>query len=1527
MPGKRKDLTIVTEDDDVPAASPERRTVNFQVREAKAAPESTSVLPSEAEASIGTQAIGGAFMQMRLHPKDTVIQIASMKVLVSLAEMGGGYAAAAANHEVQDGCKATLMRLGKGRTIPAIQIRNMYAKYRRAIAGSGVGISNGRGVERSAITAGASRRSGGLPPMTPRQKIMMTTGSELRDRIEAFLRDREVYTTEEVAQEWVDVAQLDRDVTAVQTEIKEKKVEQERLRAMQQYDRAAHAKQQFEELHTKLAQSMARQSTGVAQREQLRRANALVSEGEQRVVELGGLMQRVAALDDDARAAEISRERNALIDSIERVKGTCDFMVQHTPPPPVEVHAKQGNYKQVVLAWKDSGNSCDRNGACAVRYRVYVPQTLSKQVRKGSVHATTPKGGRRPSGYKGVDWHSLLKTARQVKWVTASRNGLKCAFETNTMSNGKGQSGVLVKRSSATPRGGTPKTSRRGSLQAIKRRASITSIAAPAATFGTGGQLNVPPPAAELAKFCRVTFDNLDATQLHRFCVTAVSARGMESAFSEHVEVQPRGEDYVRPPPPGHVSSARKGLNQLMVMWGAKNCTRGDPNAAYYITCEPADILPIAVWGQEVHRRDESGRRVTQVIEPRRECLAVRLSEKPYSFSVTAIPLAKGSSIVEIKERFRRAKESAAGKSLFDVDAFAAEEDKLFASKPSLPSTPHAPHSAVSLRTPGPPVQVTANSRGDGESIIVRWKSRGPAADGSKIACYTVRVCGKNRMEQTKRGEEWNAESGEAWSMTVQAPRTSIILSRLKLNSVVGGFEVIATCYGEPNADGVGEGGIYPSRLDGPIPLGMSSAPSTATGPVRVTAFVEFHGHVGPWKRICDFKWKRRTPWQQPPQNAHEENALVHLLMKTIGEGEGVAPWTIAEMDGLQRAFSDETAQSDLEQHCEMLERERAALHVKLCKMCVSELGWEERDADDKVTMLAGSEISDSSPVSGFFPDSAQKYTAHCKIVKVALRKRTVEARNKSRKHKAAIGGNSLEAVQTAGLVVANMRRTGQTVGRRYDTAIAVLLKAKEDFSRAAKAKRGAGAVGGGTDVADAPAEDAPPAAALTPEEVEQYERERWDRISARVPGRTPEDCKTQLSARNCLATANWDFTAAMTMAKTGSINLHTSTMALSAAKSGQTQKKRRGARGGVPVQKNGAPVWEAILPKSDTGGKPFFVEPVRKEKFYALYLYRDTRGQWLVDSSPEGVAHEWGHFGIGGIPRPPKLIGGEVDPATRSLAGRLEQFFDDVDRNVSDERIVKLVHKHHGREAELIRSLEKKFPGHKVRRRRFIGGVPPEVESTDGMIAAHPVPTSNHIVWRYRKSVPTEGTPGRPMGTDPDMECNACLPTTDMLSNLSAAVILKYGDAREAFMAMNVDGDDLLEREELEAMLSTLDLPGDNSLYRGQIDEIIAGCDENMDGQISFHEFWEALFPAEDDEADAAEERELAALFAKVRKQLKESAAGDDVDQVDLDAVGKLFASDACDLGRFQVGGTCGRAPHCARALAFAYTAFLTST
>ena len=168
-------------------------------------------------------------------------------------------------------------------------------------------------------------------------------------------------------------------------------------------------------------------------------------------------------------------------------------------------------------------------------------------------------------------------------------------------------------------------------------------------------------------------------------------------------------------------------------------------------------------------------------------------------------------------------------------------------------------------------------------------------------------------------------------------------------------------------------------------------------------------------------------------------------------------------------------------------------------------------------------------------------------------------------------------------------------------------------------------------------------------------------------------------------------------------------------------------------------------------------------------------------------------------------------------------------------------------------------------------------------------------------------------------MECNACLPTTDMLSDLSAAVILKYGDARAAFEAMNEDGDDFVERDEIESMLDTLDLPGDANLYLEQIDEIIAGCDENMDGQISFQEFWEALFPAEDDEADAAEERELAALFTKVRNLLKDSAAGDDVDQVDLNAVGKLFASDECDLGRFQVCGhlaarLCSLSPHVSR-------------
>ena len=74
------------------------------------------------------------------------------------------------------------------------------------------------------------------------------------------------------------------------------------------------------------------------------------------------------------------------------------------------------------------------------------------------------------------------------------------------------------------------------------------------------------------------------------------------------------------------------------------------------------------------------------------------------------------------------------------------------------------------------------------------------------------------------------------------------------------------------------------------------------------------------------------------------------------------------------------------------------------------------------------------------------------------------------------------------------------------------------------------------------------------------------------------------------------------------------------------------------------------------------------------------------------------------------------------------------------------------------------------------------------------------------------------------------------------------------------------------------------------------------MDGQISFQEFWEALYPKEDDEAEAAEDRDLANLFASVRKLVKEEEASEDVDQVDLAAIAALIAGPAIDLGAFQV-------------------------
>ena len=1496
-----------------------------------AAPESSSsrsssfsraaTLPSVAEASIGTQAVGSAFMQMRIHPDDLVVQIASMKILVNLAEMGGGYAAAAANHEVQDGCKATLIRLGKGRTVPAIQIRNMYAKYRRAIAGSGVGMSTGAGVVEAASRGGGGADAGGgrrSVPMTPRQKMMMTTGDELRDRIEAFLRERQRVRTEAVAQEWLDIAALDRDVESVQQEIKEKKAFQLRMRNALHYEKAAQAQTEFDELHAKLAKKIAQQNGGVRQREQLRRANSLVSEAEERIVEQSELMQRVASLNDDARAAQICAAREALIDIVERVKQTCDFMVIHTPPAPIEVKAVQGDYRQVILTWKDGGNSCDDNGAAAVRYRVYLPPKHAHNARRGSISASTPRGGRRPAGWKaGDDWHSVLRLTRRVKWVNATKNGLKCAFETNTMSNGLNQTGLLVRRSggTGTSRSGsnmkrrtsvaTPRTPGGGQRGGVKKRSfSIATprhknAAAEAAPFGTGGQLNVPPPIQELKKVCRVTFENLDAVDVHRFCVAAVSARGMESAFSEPIEIKPHGEEYVRPPNPRSVRALRKGLNQLMVMWSAKRCTRGDPNAGYIITSEPADSPPIVIWGTEVHVRGHKPR----FQEPRRECLVGHLSEKPYTFTIIAIPMTRGDSLHLIKERYARAQgantdaRSGSTESLYEADLHAEEADKMFFSAPSPPSKEHSPHGAVSLRTPKRPRSVKAAPRGDGESVLIEWVSPGPAPDGSPIVTFTVRINETSRV--AAKSDLWIGGSGEPWSMTVHAPRTHVILSKLKCQSVVGGFEIIATCRGD------GEGGVYQSRYDGPIALGMSSEPSKATIAVRVSEFIEFDGHTGPWQHMCDFKWKRRTPWLVDEQTAFEEQALVHMLMQTIGtiesEEASKKPWSIAEMETLKRAWTDETAKSDLEKHVELVTAEKARQHVALCKLCVKELGWEEIDADAKVAEMG--EIGDVSLVASF-PDSATNYVKQCNKLRTVQRKRAFEEQKKSAKHQAAGEANALDAVRAAGAALNSLKNRGMTIGAEYQAALSNLLAAKEHFTKAQKAKKEAAASKlGGDDAAPAPDADAGDEdQGLSPEDMELYEQERWERIARLIPGRTPEDCQMQVKVRDSLATSDWDFNGALTLMKTGmkltagAVLSMTSTVDSGAKKGARRAKRVPRAR--IPTHKNGAPVWEALLPDKGKSVPPF-VEPVHNEASKELFLYRDQRGHWLVDSTAEGVANEWGHIGIVGIPKPPKLIGGQVDPETASLKKRIVQFFDDVDRHVPVKRVEMMLSKYHGREKDLVRKLEVAFPGYRVPQPKFLGGVPPEITSTAGFYGPNPVPTSHHLVWRYRKTIPTEGSPGRPMRSDADMKCTACLPTTAELGLLSNAVMAKFGNVRAAFEAMNKDGDDNVEREEINAMLDGLDLPAS---FREEVDALIAACDTNMDGQISFQEFWEALYPKEDDEAEAAEDRDLANLFASVRKLVKEEEASEDVDQVDLAAIAALIAGPAIDLGAFQV-------------------------
>ena len=67
------------------------------------------------------------------------------------------------------------------------------------------------------------------------------------------------------------------------------------------------------------------------------------------------------------------------------------------------------------------------------------------------------------------------------------------------------------------------------------------------------------------------------------------------------------------------------------------------------------------------------------------------------------------------------------------------------------------------------------------------------------------------------------------------------------------------------------------------------------------------------------------------------------------------------------------------------------------------------------------------------------------------------------------------------------------------------------------------------------------------------------------------------------------------------------------------------------------------------------------------------------------------------------------------------------------------------------------------------------------------------------------------------------------------------FGTVRAALEAMNEDGDDNVEREEINAMLDGLDLPAS---FRKEADALLAACDTNMDGQISFQEFSEALYP-----------------------------------------------------------------------------------
>lgn len=1481
--------------------------------------------PHEAESSVGSQAVGSAFMRMRMHPDSLVVNIASLKIINQLADMGGGYKVAAANQEVQDCVKSALLRLGAGQTSSGIQLRNLCAKYLHAIEGA-MQPANVKAPTFSALKQPLRRVAGPggrMVPMTPRQAVMMTSGNELQDRVELLLRERGHCTVESVRDEWDESRKADVAVKECQDALAKSQLKRVKLREAQYYEKAAEEKKNFEMLQVDLTEKLAVQSRGVHHRDKLCRAGNLVAEAEMQIVEQSELMKRVAALDDDARAAEICRSRDVLIDSIEKLKSSQDFQVLHTPPRPFDVVAKLGDYRQIKLTWKDGGNSCNGFGACAVRYRVYLPPQLSRAARKSSVSASTPKGGRRPVGFGKFkkDWHSMIHIARRVKWVNSSKNGLKCAFETNTMSNGKGQGGTLVKKAGKAGSGGlpripgTPRTPhRRVPGTPSGRRQSTTSrggrqrrgslVAAPV-QFGVGGQLNVPPPQSELMKTCSVEFNDLDAKETHRFCVAAVSARGVESIFSVPIELKPRGLEYVTPPAPTHVIAMRQGLNQLLVTWSAKHCKRGDPNAGFLIECDPPDIAPIEVWGHEQRRRKHvkggGSRRVTKYIEHVKKVLVTGLEERVYTFTVRSFT---GDMTKKMKKFISEASAKSTG-------------DK-------------SPHGAISVRTPPPPVNVVAISRGDGETVRIEWEKNGDAPDTTPVVLYTVRICEASRE---KHGADiWTTETGEAWEMKIEAPRTSLVLTKLKCGTKVGGFEVIATCAGD------GEGGTFRSRYDGPISLGLSSKPSHSTLPVLISDYIQFKNHRGPWEHICDFKWRRCTPWIEEAQTAHEDQAMIALLATTISrssdevvgsdgavvttgvaaapsastgtaavadtamvhgetggapspqktKGKAKLPWTIAEMEGLKRAFAEETLHSDLESFAATVKKDKARQHITLVQLCVKELKWEEVDADKLVAKVG--ESGDTSLLPGFVT-SSEEYAKICKKFMTITRKLQVE-----RKARAGIKKSTTTALHQWKPTNEEWKAMSKEEQRKHS---------KKAFLRN---RGGVVAVDDADGAAAASTEESAAAAEEGTDEGNEalFEKARWERVAGHIPNRDVAECQLQLRVQNALTESGWQFDKARamldmgeTMGVTGTADLAIDTRTSKLKSKKATKKALKLAasqrrRGSVPTHKNGAPVWEAKLPDKGKSIPPF-IEPVDGVAYSALYLYRDKQGHWLIDGTAEGVREEWGHVGIYGSLKPKKLIGGAIDRATSMLTTRLEMFFDEVGMSISNRQLLEMLQKYSGRERELVLKLERAHPGSKVPLPQKIGGMPPELISKAGMLGPYHVPTDASMIWRYRKVVPSAGAPGRPMRTDPDLICSPCEPEAEELSAITAYLLRKFGSGPAAYNAISKGGEDAtsIEKNELITILDAMNLSAN---IHAEFDAIIDMCDENFDGHIDFQEFWQHL-GFDDDAADAAESRSIADCFEKVRDAIALETDGSDT--ISLDAVESILT--AMNLGDFH--------------------------